>query len=268
LSILQLPGASINAISQDTKIHKQDIYMILPKLEQMGLITKTLERPVYIRAVPPDKALTYVISTEETKTLKKIKHLKETVSCLSEELKLLEQSRQRITESLDVQVVYFSADTAINHRLDEAYASAKKYCNLVINFDLLRLRAALLENRFHILAANKVKTRIIIDNLKMVEDAKKILEQVIPHSSDFSIKQSGKVAIKPYILIDDREVLIATQKLSPGGYPCCLWTNSRNVITIYRDNFEKAWENSHPIISSATQTKPAKAKMRLPPVIN
>jgi sugar-specific transcriptional regulator TrmB len=236
--------------------------MILPKLEKMGLISKTLERPIFIKAVPPDKALNYLINAEQNKANEKIKQLTETVNWLSEALKSLEQNRQQVLDCLDTTVVFFSADMAINHRIDEAYASAKKHYCLVINFDLLRRRATLIEGRLRILANNGVKTRILIDNINRISDAQKILEDVVPQHGDFSIKQSGKVTIKPYILVDDREVLIATQQSSPGGYPCCLCTNARNIIAIYRDNFEKAWEKSYPIFFTP---KTNRATLKLTP---
>jgi sugar-specific transcriptional regulator TrmB len=247
LSIVQSPRASVNTISKDTKIHKQDVYMILPKLEKMGLITKSVGRPLYIKALPPETALNYIINAEQQAVNQKIRRLKQTVKWLSESIESLAGTHSD-SDGLEVQAVFCSADNAVNSKLDEAYASAKSKCCLVINFNLLRRRVDLLERRFHLLATNNVKTRILIDNMQKVEDAYKILKQILPQIGDFIIKKSGKVTIKPYVLIDDKVVLIATQEITAGGFPCLLWTNAPNVIAIYRDNFEKAWECSHSIL--------------------
>jgi sugar-specific transcriptional regulator TrmB len=44
MSIIKSGSISVVKIAQNTKLHVQDIYKILHKLENMGLITRTVEK--------------------------------------------------------------------------------------------------------------------------------------------------------------------------------------------------------------------------------
>ena len=70
LSIIESGSISVAKIAQQTSLHVQDIYKILPKLEKMGLITKTLEKPVQIKAIPIEEALTHLVDIEREDSIK------------------------------------------------------------------------------------------------------------------------------------------------------------------------------------------------------
>ena len=61
LSIVQSGKTRVGNISKGTQLHRQDIYKLLPKLEKMGLITKTIDKPFMIEAIPIDEALETLI---------------------------------------------------------------------------------------------------------------------------------------------------------------------------------------------------------------
>ncbi len=248
LSIIQSAlQATVNTISATTKIHQQDVYKILPKLEKMGLITKTVERPVAIKAIPPEKALNYIIVVEQQKANQKIKHLKRTAKALAQAIEKTQKQNQTDQEQMGIQAVFLTTDNAVNNKLNAAYANAKTQCDSVMNFELMQRRLPLLEKRYQALSTNKTKTRILLNNIENVEAAKKILKQIIPPTGDFTLKQAGKITIKPYLIIDNVEIYISSQRKTPRGFPCMLWTNSKNIMSIYQDNFEKAWKNSQPV---------------------
>jgi sugar-specific transcriptional regulator TrmB len=244
LSIVQSTEARINIISADTKIHQQDVYKILPKLEEMGLIVRTVERPVTIRAIPPGKALNELIAAEEQKANRKIRQLKQSFKNLAEAI----EEKQTNQDQSEIQAIFLVTDKTINNRFDTAFENATKQCDGVFNFKLMQRRLPLVEKRYQALATHNVQARILIDNVENVENAQRILKQAIPHSGDFTIRQNEKVTVKPYLVIDNKEIFITSQKKTARNFPCILWTNSKNIIEIYKDNFEKAWKRSKPII--------------------
>jgi len=247
LSIAYSAEANVNSISSATKIHQQDVYKILPKLEDMGLITKTVDHPLVIRAIPPEKALKHIITIEQEKAAKKIKRLKQTVKALTEAIeKNKDQSRTELKQN-NMEVTFLCTDNAIDHGLDSAFGNARVECNSVINFELMFRRLPLLEKRYQALATNNVRTRILVDNVQNVENAMKILERIIPEGN-FKIRQSDKITVKPYVIFDNNEIFISTQRKTLHNFPCLLWTNSQNIIHIYKDNFERAWKSSTEVL--------------------
>ena len=94
------------------------------------------------------------------------------------------------------------------------------------------------------LATNKVKTRLLIDTAKNKGLMERTLEEIIPSTGDFAAKLiAGKITVKPYLIIDRKEVYVSTRKKTASALPCLLWTNSKNVIAIYKENYEKAWKD-------------------------
>ena len=244
LSIIQSTETNVNTISSTTKIHQQDIYKILPKLEEIGLITKTVDRPVVIKAIHPEEALNHIIATEQHKANLKINHLKKIVKALAQTIEKTREQNQTAQEQMEIQAAFITTDNAVSNKLDAAFGNATIQCDLVINFELIRRRLSIMEKRYKTLSTNKVKTRILIDNVKNVENAEKLLEQIIPRTGDFTVKQASRITVKPYLIIDNKEIYIRSQRKTPHNFPCVLWTNSKNIIAVYQENFEKAWDKS------------------------
>ncbi|MCW4030308.1 MAG: hypothetical protein NWE92_11750 [Candidatus Bathyarchaeota archaeon] len=243
--ILRSKRSSISSIAEDTHIHPQDVYKILPKLEKMGLITKTTERPLFITNIPSAKALTRIITLEQQKATDKINRMK-TVRAVAQAIE-----NNFVENEIDLQsdnATYIVTDNSVNNSLDEAFEKARIQFDGVLNFELMRRRSPHLCNHCKALATHKVKTRILIEDLHILEANKKLLKQIIPSKGDFTLKQGGNIRVKPYLIFDNKELFITTQRKTTGLFPCMLKTDSRNIIEIYQQNFETAWDNGKPIV--------------------
>lgn len=239
LSIIQSPSLNIKAISTNTKVHRQDIYKILPKLEKMGLIVLTIGHPISIRPIPIEQALNNVIEIKSQKAKQEIKQLKTTVKILVDAIKT--QQQNNVEKESIIQAEYLSTDYAIQHQLDAAYANAKTKVDVIINFQILESVSLRASKRFQSLAENGVKTRIILDIPRKKSDLN-MLQNIIPRQDDFFIKiVKNETTLKPYIIIDDKNIYVSTKRRTPNQLPCVLHTNSENVISVYRDNFESTW---------------------------
>ena len=86
LSVINTVQTTVNNISATTGIHKQDIYKILPKLQEMGLIAVTVNRPVVVKAISAEEALDKLISAEQERIDQKVKRLKRSLKKLAYEI--------------------------------------------------------------------------------------------------------------------------------------------------------------------------------------
>ncbi len=71
LSVVQNGSITVGEISKISQLHRQDIYKIIPTLEKKGLITRTIDKPVLIGAIPIQKALGHLVATEKEKIRQK-----------------------------------------------------------------------------------------------------------------------------------------------------------------------------------------------------
>jgi sugar-specific transcriptional regulator TrmB len=239
LSIVQSGKTRVGRISKGTQLHRQDIYKLLPKLEKMGLITKTIDRPFMIEAIPIDKALDTLISKERKKANEKISHLennlKDVVNSLQEQPRTKEETRFTL----------LTTDETIRNRGCLTFKKIKKECLLVTNIKHINSPSMHYFRDFlQTIADNKAKTRLIVVTNDDNDTAKQAIEKIAPVTGQFTAKSINKTTCKNYQIIDNKEIWIATQQKTETGYPCMLWTNDQNIIDVYKENFEKAWNHA------------------------
>jgi sugar-specific transcriptional regulator TrmB len=239
LSIVQSGATRVGRISKNTQLHRQDIYKLLPKLERMGLITKTIDKPFMIEAVPIEKALDNLVSKERKKANERITHLENNLKDVVNSL----QDQPRIKE--ETRFTLLTTDEAIKNKGRFTFKKLKKECLLVTNIDSLQTSPVNYFREFlQAIADSNAKTRLIIVTNENKETVKQTIAKLAPNTNQFTVKIVNKTTCKNYQIIDSKEIWIATQQKTETGNPCMLWTNDRNIIDVYKENFKKAWSQT------------------------
>src|ERR1700690_515376 len=83
LTIVQHGSNTAGKISKLAQLHRQDVYITLSKLEKMGLIIKTIDKPALIEAIPIERALSRLVSNEKNKAKTRISFLEDNLKKLS-----------------------------------------------------------------------------------------------------------------------------------------------------------------------------------------
>lgn len=242
LSIVQSGSISANNISKIAQLHRQDIYKILPKLEKMGLITKTIGKPFMIEAIHVKTALHHLVSTEREKAKERISGLEANLEELINALKEQPEGKEEARFTL------LTTDETIKNRADLTFKNVKIEVDWVTNLELL-LKPIM--NYFHeslqTLVNNRAKTLLIIENLDDEDLVRQTIEKLGPNKGYFTAKLIGKTIFKHYQIIDHKEVWIATQQKTESGFPCILWTNDQNIVYVYEEYFKNTWNHSRAI---------------------
>jgi sugar-specific transcriptional regulator TrmB len=239
LSIVQSGATRVGRISKNTQLHRQDIYKLLPKLERMGLITKTIDKPFMIEAVPIEKALDNLVSKERKKADERITHLENNLKDVVNSL----QDQPRIKE--ETRFTLLTTDEAIKNKGRFTFKKLKKECLLVTNIDSFQTAPVNYFRDFlQTIADSNAKTRLIIVTNENEETVKQTISKLAPNTNQFTVKIANKTTFKNYQIIDNKEIWIATQQKTETGNPCMLWTNDRNIIDVYKENFKKAWSQT------------------------
>jgi sugar-specific transcriptional regulator TrmB len=239
LSIVQAGKTGVGRISKNTQLHRQDIYKLLPKLEKMGLITRTIDKPFMIEALPIKKALESIISKEKEKSDQKIAQLEKNLNELSDTIQQQPESKE------DARFTLLTTDEAILNRSEQSFKKRIKNLMLVTTVEQIKTPAT---HFFHTytqkIEDNKAKLRLIIVGTENKEEVTQIAEKIAPRNGSFKVKLIDRCACKNYQLIDDKEVWIATHQKTQAGYPSILWTNDPNIVGAYRESFNETWSSS------------------------
>jgi sugar-specific transcriptional regulator TrmB len=247
LSIVQSGKTRVGRISRNTQLHRQDIYKLLPKLEKMGLITKTIDKPFMIEAIPIDKALETLISKEKDKANERISHLennlKEMITAIQMQPEIKEEARFTLLTS----------DEAIKNRGYLIFKKIKKDFKIVVSMEHITKPALHYFREFlQLIADHDARLELIIVTTEDEEEAKQTVEKIAASNGELKVKFINKSVCKNYQVIDNKEVWIATQQKTESGFPCLLWTNDSNIVDTYRENFQMTWANPKAIVVNQT----------------
>ncbi len=239
IAVVRLGIASVGDVSKVSKVRREDVYRILPKLEKLGLVEKLLGTPTRLRAAPVEEALPLLIKIEEdafrervltlkTKTKTFLKHFAHAPSLEVEE---------------KANFVLLSKREGIMNRMLAMVKKAEK------EFDVVFSRGQIIQfvRTFseQLKRAIKKGTRIrIISEMPEFEDSlPRVIEERISLGNSIELRYTD-MPFSHYMIVDFTEALMATATEGNMADNPCLWTNSDSLKLIYQGNFEKLWHNS------------------------
>jgi len=239
IAVAQLGLASVSQISKASKVRREDVYRIIPKLEKMGLIEKILGTPIKIRATPMEEALSSLIKREQDTFNKKVSLLKAKKDAFlkyftayktkpsSEEEKphfaLISQREGMINRKL----------TMIENAEKEIDIASYEFYKLFTNYDE-PLKKALMKG---------VKIRIVLDVSEYKDSIQGIIEEYTSSGASFDIKYTYQPSSQ-YMIVDYKEALVATSTEPHMGENHYLWTDDNNLVELMQQNFEGLWHFS------------------------
>ncbi len=237
LSIIQAGSISAGNISKVSSLHRQDIYKILPILEKKGLITKTIGKPCKIQAIPLETALHQLIISEKEKSCKKIAALESNLNNLVESLKVEPQIED------DAHFTLLTTNESIRNRADLSIHVLKKEAKIAANKQLMLGPLTRMQEIIDVLTKKPIKVSVLVTPVENVETVVKSVETLQHKKSKIEVKFTSKSSLKNYIILDRKEVWIASEQKTESGFPCILWTNDKNIVQIYDENFDMNWNN-------------------------
>ena len=247
LSIVQSGKTRVGRISRGTQLHRQDIYKLLPKLEKMGLITKTIDKPFMIEAIPIEEALETFISKEKDKATERISHLennlKEMITAIQMQPEIKEEARFTLLTS----------DEAIKNRGHLIFKKNKKDFKIVASMEHITKPALHYFREFlQLITNNNARLELVVVTSDEKEEVRQTVDKIAPSNGELKVKVINNCVCRNYQVIDNKEVWIATQQKTETGFPCLLWTNDSNIVDTYKENFQMTWTN--PKASVVNQT--------------
>jgi sugar-specific transcriptional regulator TrmB len=239
MTILRLGTASVGAISKASKVRREDIYRMLPKLEKMGLTERVLGAPARIRAIPAESAFAVLIARQKDEASEKLSAL---TARSQEFLKLYKFGERKInTEEGDSQFCLISERHAILSKTDATVESANRSIDIVTSRK--KLAQILFNHADLIRKAMKrgVKVRIATETPEEEDSLPSSIEEQLSPGYSIQLKYIDALP-SHYIMIDERDVFIATSTEELLGESPSLWTDNKSVIRLVQSSFEAMWQ--------------------------
>jgi sugar-specific transcriptional regulator TrmB len=245
LALVFLGTVAVGEISKHSKVRREEVYRILPKLEKMGLIEKTLSTPVKLRATSVENALSILIRNEDENaknriielTAKKEEFLKN-FRTSSKETKLGDGDQFSLTSEKAVALSKIQS-------LIESAQSELEYC--VSREKLFQFLKYFSESLIEAVERG-VKMRFISNPPKGVDELPNAINKAFAFKKSFSIRYSENLP-NHFLVADNSAVLVATSVVGfLADYPL-LWSNNAPHVMVYKKLFEALWDSSVETVS-------------------
>ncbi len=235
LAIVQLGFAPVKNISMASKVRREEVYRALPKLERLGLVEREITKPLKFRAIPPEEALSILISHKQEKLNEKISTLMVKKKEFLENYKL--NNEKIIVEDDTTDFVLTSEKELIIHKFNSLIDDAKRSINIVVPKDKLIQLVFFCSTSLRKAKKRDVKIRVITTCSDEVADFLSIIEQYIPENV-IDLRCVNRLT-SHFMIIDSREAMITTstaeQNIADSPH---LWTDNSCLIDLIQKDFE------------------------------
>ena len=239
IAIAKLRIASVSQVSKVSKVRREDVYRIMPKLEKMGLIEKILGKPTKIRATPVEEALPLLIKREQDIINKRLTAL---MAKKDEFLKHFKAYKMKpISEEAHFALV--SQREGIINRGLTMVKSAERAIDIITSRDKFLHVFTIYGEPFKEAIKRGVKVRMILDITEHEDSISRILEEYKSFRASLDLKYTDQPS-SHYMTVDYEEALVATSIEPTIGKNPYLWTDDNNLVGLMQKNFEGIWHTS------------------------
>ncbi len=253
LAATRLKLATVSQISKVSKVRREDVYRILPKLEKLGLTEKLLGKPTRVRTTPVDEALAGLIKHEEDKARKRVSSLKaETETFLKRfaqapRLEVEEKARFALLSKRKSIVAKMLAMVKSAERRVDVVSSRRQIVQFLHTFsDQIK------EN-----TKRGVRIRVVSELPGVEDPLPRIIEERLSPGTRLDLRYSHQPT-SHYMIADFKEALISTTTEGNMAEHPCLWTNSDSLVGVFQGDFENLWHKSTSWKAIETEAVPEK----------
>lgn len=241
ITTTQLGIASISQISKVSKVRREDVYRILPKLERMGLVERILGTPIKVRATPVEETLSVLIKREQDLASKKLSML---IARKEEFLRHFNTYRMNKTfEEEEPHFILISQKDRILNKTLTMIKNAKREIGMTYSRDRLIQLIPIFSESLKKAIKKGVKIRIISEAPEREDSIPRIMEEYISPRHFIDLRYTD-LPPSHYIIVDNSQVLVATSTERPFAENSKIWTDNSSFIALMQRNFEDMWHAS------------------------
>jgi sugar-specific transcriptional regulator TrmB len=239
VALVQLRVASVRKIAQLSKIRREEIYRMMPKLERLGLVEKVLGKPIKYKSVPPKEALSILFKRERESAERKMAELAEKRRRLLKQLKSVRA--ERTVEEEPSFVLISDRDQALR-KMATMLQKAKKEVLVLSSRYGLRLGYSYAD-AFREVLRKGVRARILLEINEVDAFTVKMLGEIEVFKDVVEVKHAGNLS-SHIVIVDDAEVLFGTFFRPDAEKHIDLWTNSPAYVEAMKTFFERIWRDA------------------------
>jgi sugar-specific transcriptional regulator TrmB len=253
LAIARLKLATVGKIAKVSKVRREDVYRILPKLQKLGLVEKLLGKPSKIRATPVEEALSFLIKHEEDTARERVSSLKAKTETFLKHF----AKAPRLEMEEKSHFALLSKRENIIARMLAMVKKAEKEVDIVFSRSQIMQFLHVFSDQFKENIRKEVKIRVVSELPDYEDFLPRIIEERVSPGNSLDLRYTD-LHSGHYIITDFKEALISTTTEGNMAEHPSLWTNSDSLVGVLQGDFENLWHKSTSWRSIETTAVPEK----------
>lgn len=244
IALVKLGAAPVNKIAQLSKIRREEVYRIMPKLERLGLAERTLGKPTKYKPVSLEEALSVLIKYRQEESERKITELAEKKTSLLKNLKPLEKKEAFVEEEEDAHfILIFDRDKSLRKLISMTDAAEKEIVLTASSNDIQYGVSHGYDDALRRAVTRSVKVRVLLQIDEVNEPLLYFAKEIELFKDIIEVKHVDQMKVH-IMVVDDKETAIGTY-LDPNRKEVVnLWTDHPSFVNAMKDIFEKQWRDS------------------------
>jgi sugar-specific transcriptional regulator TrmB len=237
LAILKLEKTTVGQVARFSKVRREDVYRLLPSLEQMGLVERSLGKPTEVRATLISDSLALLVAEEKKRAEERLTGMRSIVQKLS-----LKEWKQPPLGEESIYIL-IAKKKAILAKTSGLIRNSRKEVALIADKGGIMPVLAKFSDEYRLAIKKGAQVRLLFEGDSPDGFLKEQVKRFIGDGDSVHVRFHHE-ALNHFIMSDDKEALITTSKESGLGESPSLWTNNRNLIGVLRTSFESDWKKA------------------------
>jgi len=239
ISLVKLRVAPVSKIAKLSKIRREEVYRMMPKLERLGLVEKVLGKPIKYKSVPPKEGLSILFKRERESADRKIAELAEKRRHLLKQLKSV-KAKRTIEEGPHFALI-LDREQALR-RIMTMVRKAKKSIAIATPMYAVQFGYTYADV-FRKAVRKEVKAKIILNLDELNDFTFNILREAELFKDVVEVRHTDNLT-SHIVIVDNTEVIVGTFLRPTAEKHIDLWTNSPAYVGVMRTFFDRIWQDS------------------------
>jgi sugar-specific transcriptional regulator TrmB len=235
LTLVSSGTSTANTISINSKVSREHVYQILPKLEKIGFVERIIATPAQFKAIPLEFAVSILFKQRKLDTFQ----LQKKTSALLNKY-IPKHKETKFQEEKSIFVMIPKKEASIRKNLEE-FDGAKTSIDLITSWRRFPLMVHNFgENTKGALKQN-VKVRVILEK----PPNGVAIPELISELNKFRNYELRYILNPPSAIIgifDKKRIMIKTSALVGLAEAPSLWSNNLCLLSVFNDFFELTWK--------------------------
>jgi sugar-specific transcriptional regulator TrmB len=237
LALLQMGASGAEAISKLSAVHRQEVYRVAARLQELGLVETNLTSPTHFSAIPVEEALEVMVNQknkEFDEVRLRTKHI----------IKKYTQSDLQFSKPTGKSYFTVVSGTDCLRKMQNAIECSRVDIKLVVTFKRFCQSFSIQEDLIKRALENHVHIQVVTERPNITSIPNWVTKALLEKPESFELRTLPGNVKTTVVIYDDVKLCLAIDVLSDVVRGSQLWSNCESLIALSREYFKNVWAQS------------------------